>query len=628
MREIAAAAVVLALSAALAYGRAGGGDSYSGGGDSFSSNSGGGDSSFSSDHDLGSGSRSHGGSGGGGADGCGPLMFFLIGGGLWVGFFSLILYTQRKDRLRRRQDPVAVLAKRPADALLKRGLAGLKQLDPAFDPGAFLERAKRAFLAVQKAWSDGDMAPARAFVSDGIMERFTILLDQQRGDGIRNLMDQVRVIEARILQASAGPRCHALHVSFHASAVDQYFSIKTRERVRGLPTPQEFVEVWSFLRRPGAKTLQRPGLIEGACPNCGAALELADAARCSSCGNWVNSGEYDWVLSEITQSCEWAARHDCGMQGFDALAESDPWLDAQFLEDRASVAFWRWQQALRLGDPAPLRCVATEAFCRGFSAEPAEKRRHYRDPAVGCVEVLAFETAGGREYCHAMVRWSGREHRASAGPRTPGIQVLCEHVFVLERRQGVKTDMRAGLSSLRCASCGAPPSQRDAAACGQCGTPFNDGSRGWVLSRMVSLHDWSAPTQAPRATGRSRLSPAAALWFLASAMLADGRKDAKEMALLRLFARRRGVPGEELRAVLEAAEARRIEFGPPKSSEEAGELLEGMITLCLIDGELSEPEERLLVAFGGKLNVSAEMVLALARRKREEFRRRLTASAQ
>ena len=59
------------------------------------------------------------------------------------------------------------------------------------------------------------------------------------------------------------------------------------------------------LRRPGAKTLARPGLLEGHCPSCGASLPIADAAQCAACKSWVNSGEHDWVLVTITQASEW-----------------------------------------------------------------------------------------------------------------------------------------------------------------------------------------------------------------------------------------------------------------------------------------------------------------------------------
>ena len=46
------------------------------------------------------------------------------------------------------------------------------------------------------------MAASRAFISDGIMERFSIHIDMQKALGIRNNMADVKVVDYRMIGAT------------------------------------------------------------------------------------------------------------------------------------------------------------------------------------------------------------------------------------------------------------------------------------------------------------------------------------------------------------------------------------------------------------------------------------------
>lgn len=49
--------------------------------------------------------------------------------------------------------------------------------DPNFTEQKFKELVNIAFYKIQNAWSAGDMSSARAFISDGIMKRFSLQLE-------------------------------------------------------------------------------------------------------------------------------------------------------------------------------------------------------------------------------------------------------------------------------------------------------------------------------------------------------------------------------------------------------------------------------------------------------------------
>jgi hypothetical protein len=596
---------LLLLLESLAYGRAGGGGHYSGG------------HSFSGGHSYSGGG--HYSSGGHYHSGDGQFLFDLLAAyAKWAQAHPLIgipltlaiLYAVFKLLSAGNDSYVDYTIDRgveaQADSRLQANLAGLRRRDPGFVPDEFLARAKAAFLKIQQAWCGLDMAPARAFISDGVMERFSIQLAVQKAEGKHDRMDQIEIREARLLEVESDPQFDTLHVCLRASAKDVEVSLQDGSVTRGEDQAEEFTEVWSFLRRPGAKTLGQPGLIEGQCPSCGAALEIKDAALCSSCHSWVNSGAYDWVLAEITQACEWSVR-EAGREvpGWGSVSADDPGLNTQFLEDRASVVFWRWQYALWRSDAGLMRSVAADDFCAGLAAQIREKPCRHEDASVGGVAVLAVEPGNDFDRAHVIVKWSAEGS-------------VLQHVLILGRRKGVKTDERSGLVSARCPGCGAPAESREAAQCAYCSHAFNDGGRNWVLLDMTPAGLWQRPALpegggvAAPADGDwgAALSPADALAVLVSAITADGKVADQEMVYLQAYAKSRDIPSDVAERVIAAANAGALHIPEPKDPAQVQAVLRGLIRMSLADGTVSDEELKLLNSFANAHSLSLEAVRA------------------
>jgi predicted lipid-binding transport protein (Tim44 family) len=494
IRRLSAALLLLLAAAAEAFARAGGGGGFHGGG-GFS---GGGYSG---------GGFSSGGSSGGGGDVIGWIIYAYIRLLIAHPFimipltaYAIWLYSRFHGELWsassassgssvEREPPIAQEVHSAQAGVRGAALAALRARDPGFDEAAFLKRAAGAFLVVQDAWSNQDMSKARAFVSDGVFERFTRQIAEQKARGVRNRMTNVNVLGCSALHYLAGPHFDSVYVSVRASADDAMVALEDGRVISS--DDGAFEEVWTFLRRPGAKTLARPGLLEGHCPSCGAPLEIADAAQCAACKAWVNSGEHDWVLVTITQESEWAYPNpERDVSGWEAMRAKDPELSLESLEDRASVAFWRWLDARRRQDPAPLRGVSSDDFLKALAFDGSFER----DGAVGAVEVMAFEPGKDFDRAHVQVRWEAERFESSGGePSSVGRQ-LKTHFFVFLRKAGASSDPKAGLRTSRCPSCGAPPAEADAAACAYCGHAFNDGSRQWVLVEILPFGEWRRPS--------------------------------------------------------------------------------------------------------------------------------------
>ena len=353
-------------------------------------------------------------------------------------------------------------------------LAALHDRDPRFEEKTFSAAISMAFVRVQEAWSAGDLGPARHLLSDGVFERFQVLLDMQKDEGRVNRLEKVSVQDCSIQRAESSEHFDTLDVHIQAACVDRYYDAKTGAHLSGGDEPQAFAEIWSFLRTRGAQTPQRPGLAAGHCPDCGTPLSINQSTLCPSCKAWVNSGQYDWVLAEITQVSAAGAGSPAPPSGWQELSALDAQLDTQSLEDRASVLFWRYLRCLADGDLAALGNSVLENALR---PEQLPGRLRYKDCAVGSVTVKRVRTGMPHDTVEVEILWSGKETLRTA--LVTGTRPL---TMTLARRHGATSVPWSGLRSLHCAGCGCA-AEGPAPACPQCGR-----ARGvehdWVLAAL------------------------------------------------------------------------------------------------------------------------------------------------
>ena len=616
--RLALGAVMLACE--LAFARAGGGDGFSsGGGGGFS-----------------------GGGGGGDGDGAGLLVYLLfrlvfeyplIGIPLLI-VAAVVFYRSSKgaqsayisSTIRR-----GLAVGRAANA--EEGLPGIRQRDPAFDLDAFLRRCRELLPPVQEAWSRQDMSPVRHFLSDGVFDRFTLQIEMQKDSGIRNDMRDVRVLGSRLVGSASDRFFDSLHVAVTANAVDTTVSLEGGRRLQGSDAPQSFTEVWTFLRRPGAKTLARPGLLEGHCPNCGTRLRLSTSITCGACQALINSGEYDWVLTEITQMEVWSPHALEQIQGVEEMQQRDPGFNPQAIEDRVSAIFWHHRAAEFFGSDEHLRAVALPTFLEEQKKiwRPDEQGRHpfYADAAVGSVdlaEVLPGDGRDGMERVRVFVQWSGhREMRQPSGLLKPQWELsrLMRQEYVLARKCGVQSVQAAALTSLHCPGCGAPQVAKQDGTCRYCGMPQNDGSTSWVLE-SVSAFSGFATVAVQEATQKSvagiAFSPSereAMIQCVVAVMLADDVLDPKEEAQFRQMAARHNIPMEHIGELISRFKKdHEIERPQFDDREQRLAFFRLLVQMCLADGNVSQSERqvmRALVTHMGYTDVDVDLMITRER---------------
>lgn len=525
---------------------------------------------------------------------------------VFVGFREGWWKKQERTIRRSRPDRRAHASAVSADAL--------REHDPAFDGRRFLERVGTAFDTGQASWCAQDLEPMRPFVTDGVFERLSLQVEEQRADGWRQGMDDVRRETLSIAHVELGDPFETItvRVPFHAE-IDRR-RLDDGGRIRGSRLPRDrFAEHWSFVRRRGTKTLDGDGLIEGCCPDCGASLRMVQSARCEYCGCLARSGQFDWVLAEITQSSEWRVEPEGSIPGFVPYRERDPGANVQMLEDRASVAFWRLRAAERAGRSDALTSVATAAFCEEFTKRLARGSTRFAESAVGSVRTLGLLAGAELDRAVIEIKWDGvPESDDASGPRRlERTRRLHQTLFVFERVAGQVTPLDEAFTTAHCASCGAHDPGGTSPVCAFCEAPRRGGPATWLLTdvaergsrtgRELASALASADDPGVRET-RVTETPEGLVAWAARLATADGNLSRRELDALEGLARRAEVSSERLAFYLQEDEPTAAILDAPRDRDTARRWLEELIEIGMSSGVLTRRERRILVRIGAMLS--------------------------
>jgi predicted lipid-binding transport protein (Tim44 family)/uncharacterized tellurite resistance protein B-like protein len=604
-----------------AFGRAGGGGHFSGGG-------GGGGGGHSFGGGGGGGFHSTGGGGSGRSAPMGPgtvIVIFII-----VLIIVIFIIAQKVNEQRQaatiRQGVILRSAQERRNAEEE-----LKARDPTFNPDRFYARVRDAFVKIQAAWCGHDLSAVRAFLSDGVIERFSLQIQEQQALGVRDQMDEIRISEVGLDDVWAGDVFESATVRIAASAIDHEVSLADGRHVSGSREREWFVEYWTFIRRVGAASVSGKGLIEGNCPNCGASIEMNQNAKCAHCQSLLKSGQYDWVLCEITQESEYRGRSDVQVRGMSAMREIDPELTADELEDRASVLFWRWLEAARLNDVKPLRKVATEDYCVQFSQKlragvADETRSWFGECGVGAVDTAAVVHGDDRDRALVVVTWSGSRfvERTGERPKKMGESPVMRTTLVLARKSGVKSSADRGISSAHCPNCGGPETKGESNACEFCGTVLNDGSSGWVLNDVQAgtatklLEALDIPKEEVSETAGAPSAAGVLAWMVQMAA-SDGQIDEREKRMLIASGAQRKLPPDRVEGMIAAMASGGMQAPEPRDREEAMAWLRKMAGMALADGTISKEEAYLLRKAGARLGYGDSDLKMMLKQKRSEM---------
>ncbi|MFZ3229216.1 MAG: hypothetical protein WA160_03340 [Pseudobdellovibrio sp.] len=100
--------------------------------------------------------------------------------------------------------------------------------------------------------------------------------------------------------------------------------------------------------------------------------KLTETGCCPYCNSYINNGEYDWVLAEITQEADYVSDVVIGSENKNLLISKLPDYSKQLIEDRASNAFMHTKIIKMVRD---LDGSATKGYILRILVRSAELRR-------------------------------------------------------------------------------------------------------------------------------------------------------------------------------------------------------------------------------------------------------------
>ncbi len=182
--------------------------------------------------------------------------------------------------------------------------AVVREDDPDFNDELFYGRVNEMFIAIQYAWMNRNMEPARRFLSD---QQFPVLdqgVKEYVQNGTINKLQSIHIDSIQPVSVEKEGEFDIAKLLITATAIDFTVDERTNEIVNPKElgdgkTPKTFQEYWTFIRKIGAHTKADATIQK--CPNCGAPVTDGNYVKCAYCGTIMNDPALDWVLMRIEQ---------------------------------------------------------------------------------------------------------------------------------------------------------------------------------------------------------------------------------------------------------------------------------------------------------------------------------------
>ncbi|GAA4423520.1 TIM44-like domain-containing protein [Bremerella cremea] len=386
---------------------------------------------------------------------------------------------------------------------MDQALEAIQEADPNFDLQTFCAAAGKAFIELEKAVDSRDLNDIRAFMSDGIYQRVVFRLEEEESLGRYRKTDKLELTEIVPVEISSAKNnenaFEVISLRIIGKAHREYQMMHAEASI-ALDEIEPISEVWTFLRRRGAKTRSGDfGSIHGNCPNCGADVSVNQWEKCPACDSMVRSGEHDWVLSEISDGSSWKVTKPFKMSSVTRYwIKQDKGFSSHYLEDRASVIFFRKFLADRIGTIDPLGKVATDRFCEAYAQklqpDANGTRMIFLQPKILAADVSGVIAEAPLDKALMHVRWTALrgtvDRRGDFQLERDPVQF--SSMMVLVRQHGTMTRIERTITSSHCPKCGAPESNNASHACEFCHTVLNDGALEWTLADILPFTSTAA----------------------------------------------------------------------------------------------------------------------------------------
>jgi predicted lipid-binding transport protein (Tim44 family) len=411
--------------------------------------------------------------------------FFLLL--ILFGIFSVVAKFRKRSKVSAFGE---VMPETTSDERIENNVS-LPGAPPGFDAAGFQSKVRKAFGEVQMAWSEQNTALMRRFISDGVYQRFSTQFRMMRLLRQTNLLSGINISMLWIERIEQDGQYEIVHAGIKASMTDRF--VCDLNHALDEEGKNEFVEYWSFIRKRGASG--KDIYESDKCPNCGAPLpkDMGELCKCRYCNAMINSGEFDWVLAEITQLEDY--RRD------GVSSEKSPSLKAkvaelaavygdfsvQLAEDKASNAYMQMMTARAMHDPALMRRFVTDELFRQLAPQYEKNREIFNRLFLNRVTLIGAEKMDGKNRLTFAITCSYQRAMFTGN----SVQLVDPNIVQREEIMILTRDASAGagkgsIYQHTCPFCGGPVKDTLDIRCSYCGSTLNSTANDWVVSALMS----------------------------------------------------------------------------------------------------------------------------------------------
>jgi len=586
------ACVLIVLPASDAFSRAGGG----GGGHSGGSHGGGGG--------FHGGGSYHGSSGGGGSD-VSPAAVIVI----YIFVIILVIVISNATKKQNMSNNFPKLGPKPLDKVA--GYTDFLKNNPEFNADEFYAKVKKAFTEVQIAWGKGDIQSVRRFISDGVYQRFNTQLKMMSILKQKDSISDIAIQEVFIDRSETDGAYDILHAGIRAVMSDQ-FVCATMPELNSPGGYEGFTEFWSFIRKRGKE--KKDIYATNNCPNCSAALpsDMGDSGKCRYCGAFVNSGEYDWVLAEITQQDDYlysafASRKtsNLSIKVKELIGENMDFAVGE-IEDKASNGYLQVLTAITLQDPSIMRRFVTDAAFNKLANQMNNENIFYNRLYLNDVSLIGVKQENNKNMLLVGIKSTYQRVKLLSEDKAVLVDpamVSNKEVMVMERNIQTETS-KGSLYAHLCSTCGAPLKDSLDVTCPYCNAVLNSSRNEWIISDIFSMAEYVDYFSRNVKDFAYKVDPALAddlatvkdfaFNNMMLLMASDGVFAEDEKKFATELAQKWGFKVGNIQPMFDMAVSGRLVIRMPEDSGKKKKIYQLMAKAANIDGNISSEEQRLL----------------------------------
>ena len=531
-----------------------------------------------------------------------PLNIIVI-----IGIVALIYWYGKTKKQSSAYNTLSTINEKFSD---EETVAELVETIPNFNLTEFYSKAKLAFLKIQEAWQQQNLNSVRQFISDGVYQRFEAQFIMMRKLEQTNEVSDIDIEDLRIVAIENDSNFYILHVSITASITDYFTSKKYSQLNSG--GQETFTEYWTFVKKINSTTkadiFNSPN-----CPNCGNSIEnkLGEISKCPSCGTQINNGDYDWLLSEITQPEEFASNYGQlknRKNFYERLKQkglSSSEFSPQYIEDKASNSYLQLKVAFALSDQKRVARFCSNEFTENSKLKFKEtylyNRLFIKDVSLINIYENPTSMLAALSITCVTQKVTIQNNNLQIINASP---IATNDILILSRSKKIASNKYSAMAH-NCSNCGAPVEDSLQLTCKFCDSALNDNSKDWIVENLLSQQEYitfkqgfeggiNTNKQENNLSDNDLDIRDYALNNMMVVACADGTIQDEERDFLIATAKQMGYNSKKITELFDQVKTTGLALKMPKEDKQRAKILKLMHKIANADGDFNAKEKAVL----------------------------------